>query len=682
MKEQLVGLRQLGHRVYAAIESEGPLSEDLRREAVPYEVFPLAWPWQLNRWPAFFRQIYHLSGHIYRHKYDVVHYHLFHTSVISRIAAWIADCPVRINMIPDILHTESKTGILLQRTMSWMDSCTVASCQAITKLCRQAGVPDDKLELIYYGPCPDRFQPGSGMGARIRHELGIPLEAPLVGMVAYFYPKLGESDTYPRHMWGRSVKNHELLIEAVPLVLKRIPEAKFLLVGDGFGSGGREYFCAIRQMVAEKGLDHAVIFAGHRKDVAAVLEAIDVSVQCSSTESVGGSIESLLMEKPLVVTNVGGLIDAVRHEHTGLVVDTGNHEQLAGAIIRLLSDRQFARRLGKNGRALMLERFCLPQTVDRLNGLYLRLHKENGASGYRWYVYAWRRLAALPIITALAWYLSRRDIINNLSTQLSPLRGRIIWLFTVRGRFILILIATTVAAAVSLPSYGKLASLILPGTFIWQELRRTNTWNRRMVYPYALALGLVLTIGMPLTPSVSFLSATVLSVLLFVKLLFPWSWGQVLHAMIKRAYECAIATILLVLTLPVALAYSFAALLRGSSPVTRETAYGKYNRPFEYYSFRSKHLSWIPGLWLVVMQKMHLVGPRLRLTAQYHLEQGLPASSWRMAPGLVSWAQLKGGPDASQAELDAMDQLYMGTCNPILDAKLMLKLLVKLVSCR
>jgi glycosyltransferase involved in cell wall biosynthesis len=247
------------------------------------------------------------------------------------------------------------------------------------------GVPDERLAVIYYGPDEAKFDPAATAAAELRAEFGWPSGTPLVGMVAYFYPELPRSRWIPAPVQERSVKSQEDLIRAALLVLREFPSAKFLLVGSGWEEGGRAYLLRMQKLVTELGLERSVIFTGFRTDVAAILRDINVAVQPSLSENLGGTIESLLMECPTVATRVGGMTDSVVDGKTGVLVAPSEPNSLAEGILRVLRDPIVAKRCGAAGRQRMLAKFTLRKTVDSLAELYRRKSMA-GRSGYRTYV--------------------------------------------------------------------------------------------------------------------------------------------------------------------------------------------------------------------------------------------------------------------------------------------------------
>lgn len=318
------------------------------------------------------RKVLDLARLLARERFDVIQTHLFHSMVLGRIAAWFADVPVRFSMIAGPFHLEAYTPRWIDRYTRWIDTTTIASCEYTRTLYRRMGVPEGRLAVIYYGPDELKFDPSATLPANLRAEFGWASDSPLIGMVAYFYPELPRSRWIPRQVQNRSVKSQEDLIRAAPLVLREFPQAKFLLIGSGWEEGGRAYLSRMQELVTELGLDQSVIFTGFRTDVTAILRALDVAVQPSLSENLGGTIEALLMECPTVATRIGGLTDSILDGETGILVNPSDPKSLAEGILRILRDPISARKYGVAGRARMLGKFTLRRTVEDLASLYSR----------------------------------------------------------------------------------------------------------------------------------------------------------------------------------------------------------------------------------------------------------------------------------------------------------------------
>ncbi len=372
MHQMLRDLRERGYRTTAIIGGHGgTLETRLTQDNIPFHVLDLDVFSSRNARTAA-KKLLQLVSLLRQLRADIVHFHLFPSIIIGRLAAWAADVPVRFSMIPGPYYLEAPVlGAIDLRTAPF-DTKVIASCEYTRTLYGRGDVPRDHVELIYYGQDVRPYDPSRADGARVRRELGIAPERPIVGDVAYFYPPLPDNPFTPRHLVRRGIKGHDVLLRAVPHVLLRVPDALFVLVGGGWGPGGAEYVAHLKQMARDLGVAEAVMFTGARTDVPDTLMAFDVSVQCSLNENLGGSVESLIMGRPFVATDVGGLPDAVKHEATGLLVPPDDPRALADAIARLLLDRPLAERLGRAGRALAMERFTLERTVGELDALYRR----------------------------------------------------------------------------------------------------------------------------------------------------------------------------------------------------------------------------------------------------------------------------------------------------------------------
>lgn len=328
------------------------------------------------------KKIWALAEILKRERFDVVQSHLFHSMVIGRVAAWLADVPVRLAMIAGPFHLEAYTPRWIDASSQWMETALIPSCELSRKLYLSMGVGPRRANVIYYGPDETKFDPARTEARDFRAEFGWPADTPLIGMVAYFYAELGANRWTPPAVHGLSVKCQSDLIMAMPAVLEEFPAAKLLLVGNGWEEAGRQYLDKMVALVEKMGLTKSVAFIGYVSDVASALKSFDVAIQASRSENLGGTIEGLLMERPMVVTRVGGLVDSVIDGETGIVVEPSDPMELARGIKALLRDPSAAQKLARQGRALMLERFTLRKTVDDENNLYRSLLAE-APRGYR-----------------------------------------------------------------------------------------------------------------------------------------------------------------------------------------------------------------------------------------------------------------------------------------------------------
>lgn len=401
MHEQVRELRARGYNATGAIAgASGTLAPRFDRDGIAYEVLDLDLFAGRNRFAAA-KTVITLARLFRRLRPDIVQSHLFPSIITTRLAAWLADVPVRFSMIPGPYYLECPGLREVDTRTARLDTKVIASCERTRELYETQGVPRDHVELIYYGQDVHRLDPAAADGARVRRELGIAPDRPVVGDVAYFYPPQADGPFTPPHLVGRGVKGHEVLLRAVPLVLAEVPDALFLLVGEGWGADGAAYQRRLEALAADLGVAHAVRFTGARHDIPDTLAAFDISVQCSLNENLGGSIESLLMQRPFIATAIGGLVDAVIHERTGLLVPPDDAPALARAIVRLLHDRPLARRLASQGHEYALEMFTLNKAIDQLDALYTR-ELRSAAPGYRLWRSAWRALT----LAVWGWRLS------------------------------------------------------------------------------------------------------------------------------------------------------------------------------------------------------------------------------------------------------------------------------------
>jgi glycosyltransferase involved in cell wall biosynthesis len=209
-------------------------------------------------------------------------------------------------------------------------------------LIEQEGFPPHKVRVIPNGVDVDQFSPWTD-GTTVRRELGIAADAPVAGIVAALRPE----------------KNHRQFLQAAAAVRREIPDAQFLIVGDG------PERAPLEALTRELDLTKAVHFVGSRSDIPQLLAAMDVFVLTSRMEANPVSIlEALATGKPVVAPNVGSIPESVIEGQTGNLTPPLNAEATASALINLLADPDLAHRLGTNGRQLVESRFSLDAMVQ------------------------------------------------------------------------------------------------------------------------------------------------------------------------------------------------------------------------------------------------------------------------------------------------------------------------------
>jgi glycosyltransferase involved in cell wall biosynthesis len=160
-------------------------------------------------------------------------------------------------------------------------------------------------------------------------------------------------------------KGHQTLLDAWPIVLRDVPDAYLLIVGEG----SRRDF--LEHRAAENRVAHRVVFAGRRDDVPAVTAALDVAVLPSHREAQGLSIlEAMALSRPVVASDVGGIPEMIEDGVTGLLVPHDRPDALAAAIVRLLTDHGLADTIGRQAHDLVHERFCIELMVKEIEGIY------------------------------------------------------------------------------------------------------------------------------------------------------------------------------------------------------------------------------------------------------------------------------------------------------------------------
>jgi glycosyltransferase involved in cell wall biosynthesis len=203
--------------------------------------------------------------------------------------------------------------------------------------------------FVYFPPVDtERFAPSRERGLRVREELGIPADAPLVGTVSNITP----------------LKGLESFLTAAAALSASNPDARFVVVGSAPASYA-DYADGIQRQAADLGLRRPIAFVGDRADVESWYAAMDVHVIASRSEgTTTTALEAQSCAVPLVATRVGAVHEVVEEGVTGLLVPVDDTDALAAALRELLDDPELRAELGRAGRAAALERFSTETSAD------------------------------------------------------------------------------------------------------------------------------------------------------------------------------------------------------------------------------------------------------------------------------------------------------------------------------
>ena len=127
----------------------------------------------------------------------------------------------------------------------------------------------------------------------------------------------------------------------------------------------------LQQLVDELGIADHVVFAGYRKDMRDLYNSLDLVVQSSYTEGMPNVIlESLLMQVPVVATDVGGTAEVVQHEQSGILIEANNLQQLVNGMQDYLDNPRRHADLVAAGREYVARNFDHNRRVARLMDVY------------------------------------------------------------------------------------------------------------------------------------------------------------------------------------------------------------------------------------------------------------------------------------------------------------------------
>ncbi|HVZ19662.1 MAG TPA: glycosyltransferase family 4 protein [Vicinamibacterales bacterium] len=341
-------LRQMGVDAHVAVLQDGPLRQRLAEIDVDSTVIPVPDAFRrASRYDGSRRSAlgsaglalmgvpaaWELSCLARGRDIDVMHSNGMKAHTLAGLAGRLAAVPV-------VWHARDFpppgwAGRAFLQQVRVLPSLVLANSCAVRSSLEGRGTPvmaiHNPVDLTAFHPCTPRH--------RIRREVGVHDDCPLVGVVAHLTP------------W----KGHEFFLDVARDVTACIPDARFVVAGGSVYEthGHAGYAERLRDRAEALGLSDRVTFLGPRDDVADVLADLDVLVHCpTSAEPFGRAIaEAMAAGRPVVAARSGGIPELVDDEHTGVLVTPADRQGFAAAVVRLLRDARLRCRFGEAARA-------------------------------------------------------------------------------------------------------------------------------------------------------------------------------------------------------------------------------------------------------------------------------------------------------------------------------------------
>jgi glycosyltransferase involved in cell wall biosynthesis len=237
------------------------------------------------------------------------------------------------------------------RTFVFKHGCSqiVADASVIKRhLVDEHGVDAVKIEVIGSAVDLEKFKPPRDR-AKFRREIGVDDNTPLIGNVGMIRPDKGQL----------------ILVEAAPLVLQKHPDVRFVIVGQGTGILKRGI--NVRNAIDRAGLADRIIMAGYRWDTPNVYAACDMIVIASLRTEASPIVlrEAFASGRPVIATKVGDIPEILRDRENGLLIEPGDTQALANAIMEFITDPNLAARCAANGLRYATEHFSFDTMMEK-----------------------------------------------------------------------------------------------------------------------------------------------------------------------------------------------------------------------------------------------------------------------------------------------------------------------------
>lgn len=283
---------------------------------------------------------------------EVVHTHFLRENYIS-ILAKIFGAKIKIVNTRHMLNNNGKIVSYVNKMLSIFNNNFIAVSNAVKNELVKEGIVQRKIKLIYTGVDIDYWK--ENYRSTIREEFHVDKEEFLITYIGRFSPEKGHGFLLQTIKNFNEINNKETNKRRV----------KFMLVGDG------QLFESFKRDTSNEECYDNVVFTGYRKDIKNILLGSDLYISPSESEAFGISvIEALASGLPVIATNIGGHKEILSHRECGELIDYGDVDKNAAAIMKLLYDEEIYESYKVNAVKVIEENFSLSEMISETYEVY------------------------------------------------------------------------------------------------------------------------------------------------------------------------------------------------------------------------------------------------------------------------------------------------------------------------
>ena len=280
-----------------------------------------------------------LSALLATGKFDILHCHLVAANIVAKPIGTLCRVPVILNH--DHTNDTYRSRQRVRLALDTLSNRFATHIITVSESCRQflltrEGIPEDKLTLVQ----------------NAIDTSGLPADVPIVAGVGRLNPQ----------------KNFSLFIEIAGVVRRNIPNAHFVLAGNGPEDS------MLRQQVQDAGLTNHFTFAGYIADTRQIYLASDVLLMPSLFEGLPMTLlEAMSMQMPVVASALDGIAEVITDAHDGFLVPNLNASVFAERVTSLLADPALARSTGTEAAQTVASRFSVGRMTSQVEAIYEKL---------------------------------------------------------------------------------------------------------------------------------------------------------------------------------------------------------------------------------------------------------------------------------------------------------------------